>query len=159
MIYYERVPSRVIEASRALRKRTVRVMLSRVVENIKNMTTELNRQDGFFRLQFNLSNVLTCLATLVPLCVMWMGQVGSSAILSHNMDTLNIQMESQIKSNAAAQQSIIEHTMMLKDIAAKLDSVDKVATTAMIDDDRLSRVQADIKEIRARVENWNPKGP
>ena len=121
------------------------------------MTKELNERDGFFRLQLNWGHLLTLLGTLIPLTAMWVGQIQSNAVIGRNIEILNAEMDSQIKTTAASGQAITEHSIILKDMAGKLDSVDKIATQAMIDDDRLSRVQADIKEIRARLEN--PRAP
>ena len=152
----EYIPDRVIENSAALRKHTGNGMLSKLFARFNQMTKELNERDGFFRLQLNLGHLLTFLGMLIPLSVMWVGQIQSNAVIGRNIEVLNAEMDSQIKTTAASGQAITEHSIILKDMAGKLDSVDKIATQAMIDDDRLSRVQADIKEIRARLENLKP---
>lgn len=131
-------------------------MIRGVVAHLDKMANELNGRDGFFRLQLNLGHVLTFLGMLIPLSVMWVGQIQSNAVIGRNIEILNGEMDSQIKTTAASGQAVTEHSIILKDIAGKLEAVDKVATQAMIDDDRLARVQADIKEIRARLENAKP---
>jgi hypothetical protein len=90
-----------------------------------------NQKNGLFKVQFNLGHLFTIVGLLLVIIPMWIGMVSD---------------------NAVSRETLKQTTASLEDIKLHLNSIDKTATMALVDDDRLLRVQADVKEINARVQ-------
>jgi uncharacterized membrane protein (DUF106 family) len=105
-------------------------MVSRILKKLDAMAVEHNSQSEFFKLQFNLGHLLTIAGILAVIVPMW----------------INV-----IADDAQARLSLTETHAVLEDLKLHVNSIDKEVTMAVIDDDRLQRVQADVKEIQARI--------
>jgi hypothetical protein len=107
------------------------IMVSRILKKLNTMVEEHNAENSFFKLQFNLGHVLTIMGILAVIVPMWINVIGD---------------------DAQARMSLVETHAILEEMKTHISAIDKEVTMAVIDDDRLMRVQADVKEIQARVQ-------
>lgn len=136
----------------ALPQRNASDMFNEFCDRLQEMAQETNSKDGFFKLQFNLGHLITLGSLLIPLVLMWSEQVANNAVSARALEEHSKALSELTASMKAAEDSLITHTLTLQQMSAQLTEITKTAQQAMIDDDRLTRVQADIKEIIARVE-------
>jgi hypothetical protein len=98
-------------------------MFDKAFQRIERMATEENAKNGIFKLQFTLGHLIELGVLLSVLIPLWIGQVAADATSKASLE--------QIKGH--------------------LDSIDQTARMALIDDDRLQRVTADIKDIKDEI--------
>lgn len=101
-----------------------------------------NKKDGLWRLQFNLGHLLTFVGIIIMVIPMWYGQVANDVEARRALEQTKISLET-IQS---------ETKISLDEIKLHLNSIDKTTTMSLVDDDRLLRVQEDIKSIQGEIQ-------
>jgi peptidoglycan hydrolase CwlO-like protein len=112
-------------------------MLSNIHEFVENQ----NSKNGLWRLQFNLGHLLTFIGIIIVVIPMWYGQVSNDVEARRSLNETKNALE-HIQN---------ETKTSLEEIKVHLNSIDKTTTMSLVDDDRLLRVQEDIKQIQAEI--------
>jgi peptidoglycan hydrolase CwlO-like protein len=113
-----------------------------MLDSIQEFVENQNSKNGLWRIQFNLGHLLTFVGIIIVVIPMWYSQVAndveSRRSLNETKDALqNIQQETKVS---------------LDEIKLHLNSIDKTTTMSLVDDDRLLRVQEDIKSIQGEIQ-------
>jgi hypothetical protein len=115
-----------------------------------------NGKEGFFKLSLNLGHIVAMLGTIsaiLPFVVsVWIGQIQNDVVSHKALEDHTKALSDLTASMKATEMALVTHTLALAEIQKQVGSIDTKVQMAVVDDDRLMRVQADIKEIQARVE-------